>query len=62
MRNFLKISTKPECIIGDGKFYDEIFNIDNIDYYYSNVISRASKTMTECRNLRLSLKKTGTEG
>ena len=62
MRNFLKISTKPDCIIGDGKFYDEIFSIDNIDYYYSNVISRASKTMTECRNLRLSLKKTGTEG
>ena len=33
-----------------------------IDYFYSNVIARASKTMSECRNLRLNFKSTGTEG
>ena len=29
---------------------------DEIDYYYSNVIARASKTMSECRNSLLKLK------
>ena len=32
------------------------------DYYHSNVIARASKTMNECRSIRTNLKKTGTEG
>ncbi len=32
------------------------------DYYHSNVIARASKTMNECRSIRTKLKKTGTEG
>ena len=43
-------------------FYEENINVDNIDYYHSNAISRASKTMTECKNIRENLKKTGTEG
>ena len=36
--------------------------VDDVDYYYSNVIARSSKTMTECRNIKLNLNKTGTEG
>ena len=36
--------------------------IKDIDYYYSNTIARASKTMSECRYARANLKKTGTEG
>ena len=36
--------------------------IEDIDYYYSNTIARASKTMSECRYVRANLKKTGTEG
>ncbi|MDB4081797.1 NADH-quinone oxidoreductase subunit NuoG [Candidatus Pelagibacter sp.] len=40
----------------------EILNIVNEDYYYSNVIARASKTMFECRNTKNNLKSTGTEG
>ena len=32
------------------------------DYYFSNVIARASKTMVECNNSKLNLKSTGTEG
>ena len=43
-------------------FISEKINVDNIDYYYSNVIARSSKTMTECRNEKLKLKNTGTEG
>jgi NADH-quinone oxidoreductase subunit G len=42
-------------------FEKELIKIDN-DYYYSNVIARASKTMSECRNLKINLKSTGTEG
>ena len=36
--------------------------VEDIDYYYSNTIARASKTMSECRYARAHLKKTGTEG
>ena len=42
-------------------FENELVKIDN-DYYYSNVIARASKTMSECRDLKADLKSTGTEG
>ena len=42
-------------------FQNEVIKIDS-DYYYSNVIARASKTMSECRNLKVDLKSTGTEG
>ena len=40
----------------------EILEINNKDYYYSNVIARASKTMFECKNAKINLKSTGTEG
>ena len=46
----------------NNSFYNEKIITDHLDYYYSNVVSRASKTMTECRSLRKNLKKTGTEG
>ena len=41
---------------------DEKILVEDIDYYYSNTIARASKTMSECRYVRANLKKTGTEG
>ena len=43
-------------------FISEDILVEDIDYYYSNVISRASTTMTQCRNEKLNLNKTGTEG
>ena len=43
-------------------FIDEKIHINEIDYYHSNSIARASKTMTECKNIRFNLIKTGTEG
>ena len=46
----------------DLKFEKETLKIDNEDYYYSNVIARASKTMLECKNAKTNLKSTGTEG
>jgi len=47
--------------VKDLIFENELIKIDN-DYYYSNVIARASKTMSECRGLKTNLKSTGTEG
>ena len=44
------------------EFNKEILKINNEDYYYSNVIARASKTMFECKNAKTNLKSTGTEG
>ena len=35
-------------------------DIKELDYFYSNSISRASKTMSECRQIKQKLKKTGT--
>ena len=43
-------------------FNNEILTINNEDYYYSNVIARSSKTMLECKNAKMNLKLTGTEG
>jgi len=36
-------------------------DIDLIDYYQSNIIARASTTMSECKNSKILNKKTGTE-
>ncbi len=43
-------------------FEDEKIYVTPIDYYYSNVIARSSKTMSECRELKIKKQKTGTEG
>ena len=63
MINYLKIAKKNHLDINtDNKFQEEKIIVDQIDYYYSNVIARASKTMSECRHTRLNIKSTGTEG
>ena len=41
-------------------FVSEEVNIKELDYFYTNAISRASKTMSECRQIKQSSKKTGT--
>ena len=41
-------------------FESEEIIIKDLDYFYSNSISRASKTMSECRQINLKQKKTGT--
>ena len=43
-------------------FEDEILKITYKDYYFSNVIARSSKTMLNCNNSKLEVKRTGTEG
>ena len=58
----LKNNKTDTQIIDNVPFVDEKIIIDEIDYYYSNVIARASHTMYECRKKKIELKKTGTEG
>ena len=38
----------------------EKIEIRSLDYYYSNSIARASKTMSDCRNIMNNNKKNGT--
>ena len=45
-----------------SEFVSEKISVDPLDYYYSNVIARASKTMSECRIEKLKIKSTGTNG
>ena len=62
MFNYLGQERKEEFIKTDYIFENEKILIDNIDYYFSNVIAKNSKTMSECRSLRSNFKNTGTDG
>ncbi len=44
----------------ETSFYSEKIFIRELDYYYTNSISRSSKTMSECRQIRQKIKKDGT--
>ena len=57
----LKKNNKDNENFSTLEFIEEKISIDEIDYYYSNVIARASKTMSECRNNKIELQETGTE-
>jgi len=43
-------------------FHNELLEVKYKDYYFSNVIARSSKTMLDCFNSKIELKRTGTEG
>ena len=61
LKNYLNINKKNNLKSSENiDFIEEHIKTLPIDYFYSNVITRASKTMTECRNLRLNFKNTGT--
>ena len=63
MFNFLNLNKEINTNqLIDTNFLNEKFYLDNSDYYFSNVISRASKTMAECHNNKTKIKSTGTEG
>ena len=44
------------------EFIDEELKVEFKDYYFSNVVARASKTMLDCNNSKIEVKRTGTEG
>jgi len=67
MFNYLKLKKeqkKSDLLnkISQTDFENENLNVKFKDYYFSNVIARSSKTMVECNNSKIDLKKTGTEG
>ena len=66
MFNFLKLQKQKEIVDSkehlNSNFQNEKLNIQVKDYYFSNVIARSSKTMIECKNSKLNIKSTGTEG
>ena len=67
MFNYLKMNkdqqnTELDDKLNETDFADEFLKVGYRDYYFSNVIARSSKTMLECNNAKIDLKKTGTEG
>ena len=65
IKNFSEIDLLPTKEITKSSnaldnFTEEQVSVNNIDYYFSNSIARASKTMSDCRNIGLKNKKNGT--
>ena len=67
MINFLKLKKEKQKSISTNDvsqyhFDNETLNVKVKDYYFSNVIARSSKTMLDCYNSKIDIKRTGTEG
>ena len=62
--NLKKEKQKSSIIseINQNNFENEFLETRFKDYYFSNVITRSSKTMLDCYNSKLDIKHTGTEG
>ena len=63
--NFTEINELPKSsqiqnLDIQTNFENEEVYIRELDYYYTNSISRSSKTMSECRQIRQKIKKNGT--
>ncbi len=67
MFNYLNLKKEKQKEIltqntDSNKFENEDLNVQFKEYYFSNVIAKASKTMLDCINSKIDIKKTGTEG
>ena len=67
MFNFLNLKKEKQKSTSieetnQNNFENELLKIKFKDYYFSNVIARSSKTMLDCYNSKLDIKRTGTEG
>ena len=67
MLNFINLQRENKTSINEKKsnkeeFKNEELIVDYKDYYFSNVIARSSKTMLDCHNSKIKIKKTGTDG
>ena len=63
--NFSEINELPKKSVIktnniETSFFNEKISVRELDYYYTNSISRSSKTMSECRQIRQKIKKDGT--
>ena len=67
MFNYINLKKEKQESLSNTKvnfsnFEDESLKITYKDYYFSNVIARSSRTMLNCNNSKLEVKRTGTEG
>jgi len=66
MINFINLKNKNSYSetknSNNNNFENEKLKIEIKDYYFSNVVARASKTMVDCNNSKINFKFTGTEG
>jgi NADH-quinone oxidoreductase subunit G len=66
MINFINLKNKNSdsgaINSNNNNFENEKLKIEIKDYYFSNVVARASKTMVDCNNSKINFKSTGTEG
>ena len=67
MFNFLNLKKEKQKNVlinrpSEKKFENENLQVKFKDYYFSNVIARSSKTMLDCNNSKIDIKRTGTEG
>jgi len=67
MLNYLNLKNEKQKSgvikeVNQDKFENENLKIRGKNYYFSNVIARSSKTMLECNNTKIDIKRTGTEG
>ena len=66
MMNFINLKSKNSYSevtnLNNNNFENEKLKIEIKDYYFSNVVARASKTMVDCNNSKINFKFTGTEG
>jgi NADH-quinone oxidoreductase subunit G len=66
MINFVNLknnnSQNKKINLENINFENEKLKIEFKDYYFSNVVARASKTMVDCNNSKINFKLTGTEG
>ncbi len=66
MINFINLknnnSQNKKINLENINFENEKLKIEFKDYYFSNVVARASKTMVDCNNSKINFKLTGTEG
>ena len=66
MFNYINLKKEDSNLLKTQVQQNESFKNENLkvefkDYYFSNVIARASKTMIECNNSKLDIKLTGTD-
>jgi len=62
MKNYLNLNKDKIFEVPNYEFINEKIYVDDLDYYHSNSIARASKTMSDCKKSSSNLKKTGTDG
>ena len=67
MFNFINLQKDNKTHLNEKTPTKENFNNEKLivnyrDYYFSNVIARASKTMLDCHNSKIKIEKTGTNG